>query len=1144
MTSPSHTHALVRPTQQMAAADPSRSAWVAANAGTGKTHVLIDRITRLLLTGTPPNRILCLTFTKAAAAEMANRLHARLGAWAAMDDDRLNAELRALLGHAVGADNLSAARRLFAATLDVPEGLKIRTIHSFCESLLARFPLEARVAPHFSVIDDRSRAELLREARDDLFVRALKNPAGEPATALDHVAGLVDENGFASLIRELANNRAKLHALIEAHGSIEAVMAEVRRALGIPENETVDDVIPNACRNDAFDGAGLRKALGILSQASGKRDTERAGAIDRWLAEPEQRESMFNDTYVPQFLKKDMDPMAESTLLSKKIREGHPDVFDVLLDEQARIKAVIERLKAHRLAEATRALLIVGVALTETYERLKRDRVLLDYDDLILTARRLLEAENDIPWVHFKLDGGLDHILIDEAQDTSPAQWDIVARLAAEFFTGLGARDGTRTVFAVGDEKQSIFSFQGADPDAFDAMRQFFAEKCENAGQRLDKLELVMSFRSVPDVLQTVDHVFANETAREGLGARERPIRHHISRTGQAGHVELWPTLKPEDAAETDPWDAPLDQLSSESPQTRLAKRIAGQIRDWRDNKEILPATGKLIAPGDIMILVRQRTQFAEIMIRCLKECAIPVAGADRMVLTEHIAVMDMIALGHTVLLPEDDLTLATVLKSPVIGLTDDDLIALAHNRAGTLWAELRRRKDRDPFRMAYDILVALRAEADYLPPFEFYGHVLDGLNGRHKILARLGPDAADPLDEFMAAALSFEHEHVASLQGFLHWLEAGRTEIKRDLEQGRDEVRVMTVHGAKGLQAKIVFLPDTCAVPTARQDSRLLWRGGETDPLLLWPPYRDVEENLAQSLREDERHKRLQEYRRLLYVAMTRAEDRLYVCGFDSKNGRADGCWYDLIAPVIKEHGEEIALPDGEKIWRVSSPQTEDVKTPETPPAQADSPPLPAWALVPPAPEPEPVRPLSPSRPTDAEPPVFSPLGEDDGARFKRGLIVHALLQTLPDLKPTQRAGAAKTFLAETRHALSPQEQADIAQETLRVIEHSDFAFLFGADSLAEVPLVAEIDGTVISGQIDRLVVTPDRIDVVDYKTNRPPPETAAGIAALYLKQLAAYRAALGRIYPGRIVACHLLWTDGPTLMSVPEASLAPHAP
>ncbi|MEQ8937017.1 MAG: UvrD-helicase domain-containing protein, partial [Amphiplicatus sp.] len=550
--------------------------------------------------------------------------------------------------------------------------------------------------------------------------------------------------------------------------------------------------------------------------------------------------------YVLLFLTQEGKPRADRSLATQAALKTDPSILDIQHREQERILAVIERLKAHRLAEATQALLILGHALIETYERLKHERVLLDYDDLILTARNLLRAENNVPWVHFKLDGGLDHILIDEAQDTSPAQWDIVSYLAAEFFSGLGARDATRTIFAVGDEKQSIFSFQGADPDAFDAMRKYFSTHCEDAGQRLDPLELAMSFRSVPDVLQAVDHVFAQDAARAGLSVRERPIRHQPSRTGQAGLVELWPTMKPEDAEETDPWDAPLDQLSSESPQTRLAKRIAGQIRGWLDEKESLPATGKPIQPGDIMILVRQRTQFAETMIRCLKELRIPVAGADRMVLTEHIAVMDLIALGQFVLLPEDDLTLATILKSPLIGLTDDDLLALAYDRPGALWTELQRRRTDEPFCEAYAILASLRAEADYLPPFEFYGHVLDGLDGRHKILARLGPDAADPLDEFMAAAIFFEREHVASLQGFLHWLVAGRTEIKRNLEQGRDEVRVMTVHGAKGLQAKVVFLPDTCAVPGARQDSRLLWRDGDNDSLLLWPPFRDAEERLA----------------------------------------------------------------------------------------------------------------------------------------------------------------------------------------------------------------------------------------------------------------------------------------------------------
>jgi len=1148
MSTQRRKNVLSRSSQQMAAADPTHSAWVAANAGTGKTHVLIDRITRLMLAGTAPGRILCLTFTKAAAAEMANRLHQRLGQWAVMGDDDLGEELLALLAHKPEAADFAAARRLFAETLDAPEGLKIRTIHSFCESLLARFPLEAEVPPHFSVIDDRSAAELLIEARDDLFSQAFAEPEGPLARALEHLAGLVNENDFAGLMRELAGNRSKLHALLRHYGDTEGVVAHIRSTLGIPENETLDDVIPAACQDDAFDGAGLREAFEALSQSTGKLDQARAAVLDTWLAAPQDRAGIFSDTYVPQFLTQKMEPNAASRLVSKKVLGAHPQMLEILQTEQNRVLAVIDRLRAHQTIEATQSLLTLGHVLTKSFEHLKRKRDLLDYDDLILTARRLLNTEQSIPWVHFKLDGGIDHILIDEAQDTSPEQWDIVASLASDFFTGSGAREVTRTVFAVGDEKQSIFSFQGADPEAFDTMRQYFATQCEQIGQRLDPVELALSFRSVADILQTVDQVFDNAAAREGLTARDRAIRHQVSRMGETGLVELWPTEKPEDVPDSNPWDAPLDQLPVASPPSKLAKRIADQIRSWLDDKTILESQGRPIEPNDIMILVRRRRQFTEEMVRCLKERGIPVAGTDRMILTEQLAVMDLIALGGFVLLPEDDLTLATILKSPLVGLDEEQVYTLAHGRTGTLWAALQQNQaNQDAFQTAHDMLNDLLNKADFMPPFEFFGHVLDGLEGRKKALARLGPDAADPLDEFMSLALTYERDHVASLQGFLHWLETGRTEVKRDLEQGHGEVRVMTVHGAKGLQARIVFLPDTCAAPDARQESKLLWHDSDTQDdasLLLWPPFRDTEETVARKLRDAARLKREQEYRRLLYVALTRAEDRLYIGGWESTRKRSTDCWYDLIAPVIEGKGEEITLKDGSTGWRISS------KQPGTPPQsvekQEESKPisLPAWALTVPTPEAEPIQPLAPSKPTDDEPTVRSPFGDDHGARFKRGRLIHTLLQTLPDLAPNQRMATTQAFLAEDRHTLSVDEQSDITQETLRIIEHPDFAFLFSSESLAEVPLVAEIDGTVISGQVDRLIVTEQTVAIVDYKTNRPPPLDAKDIAPVYLKQMAAYQAALSRIYPGKEIKGYLLWTDGPTLMPLDTDRLAPYAP
>jgi len=1138
-----------RTMQQMEASDPARSVWVSANAGTGKTYVLIDRITRLLLTGTPANRILCLTFTKAAAAEMANRLHERLGHWAVMDEQSLENDLLYLLGREADEKERTLARHLFAETLDTPEGLKIRTIHSFCESLLARFPLEAGVPPHFSVIDERSQAELLSEAHEDLYANAFADPNGGLSLALHHLAGLIHENDFAELMRNLANSRGKLQILLERHGGIDGTIGYTRSALGLLENETADSVIQSACRDDAFDIAGLKYALKALSQSTGKRDLERAAVIDAWLANPDERPATFLNIYVPKFLTQKMEPTAKSHLLSKKIREADPRVFDVLRTEQDRVHTVIQRRNAYRLLEATRSLLTLGHELAGTFERLKRGRDLLDYDDLILTACRLLNGKNTVPWVHFKLDGGIDHILIDEAQDTSPEQWEIVSALASEFFTGLGAHDNRRTVFAVGDEKQSIFSFQGADPAAFDTMRKYFADKSEQIGERLDALTLALSFRSVECVLTSVDNVFDQSNARDGLIAQDKEIRHAIDRTGEAGLVELWSVEKPDDTPETDPWDAPLDQPSLTSPRVRLAERIADQIQTWLKEKTILESQNRPIEPGDIMILVRRRRPFADEMVRCLKERGIPVAGTDRMILTEQLAVMDMMALGAFALLPEDDLTLATVLKSPLIGFNDQELYDLAYGRKGSLWAELQRRHEEDTsWSEAFEVLNGLLNKADFMPPFEFFSHVLDGLAGRKKMLARLGPDAVDPLDEFMSLALSYEQDHVVSLQGFLHWLETGQTQIKRDLERGHGEVRVMTIHGAKGLQGRIVFLPDTCTVPDARSDSRLLWHhGGESDeslPYLLWAPYREIEETHATRLREEAKLKRDQEYRRLLYVAMTRAEDRLYVCGWEGGRKRSEGCWYNLMAPVIEEKGEPVSLPDGREAWRITSKQTADISPAKAHTPANDVPSLPAWALRPPAPEPEPSAPLTPSRQTDDEPAVRSPFGEDDGARFKRGRIIHTLLQTLPELALDRREAAAQSFLAEPRHGLDEAAQTEIRRETMKILKHPDFAFLFAPNSLAEVPLVAEIGGAVIAGQVDRLVITDQAVAVVDYKTNRPPPTMPEDVAPVYLRQMAAYQTALAKIYPGRSIQSYLLWTDGPTLMPLNAERLAAFAP
>ncbi|MBL6927743.1 MAG: double-strand break repair helicase AddA [Rhodospirillales bacterium] len=1125
---------------QRTAADPGQSVWVSANAGTGKTRVLVDRISRLLLAGTKPAKILCLTFTKAAAAEMANRLSERLGSWAALPDAELKTAIGKLLGRSFEGD-LAPARRLFAEVLDAPGGLKIRTIHAFCESLLGQFPLEAAVAPHFAVIDERTEAELLAEARDAIFSRAVAGRNPRLSDTLNRLAAIVDEAGFDGVIRELVGNRRQLRDIIARYGSIDGVIAAARQSLGMAADETVPSILAAAAENASFDEPGLFKLCEALDQGT-KTDQARAGTIRGWLKNPAWRTHGLTGDYAKVFLTAAGEPRAERGLITKGAREAASDAIEIILVEQARIVAMADKLKAAAIVQSTTALLSLAEALLENYERLKQTRGLLDYDDLILEARDLLRGDGAAAWVHFKLDGGIDHILVDEAQDTSPEQWDVIGALAAEFFAGESARAGHRTVFAVGDEKQSIYSFQGADPAAFERMRIHFSQKAAQAGRDWKSVEMPLSFRSVWAVLKTVDRVFAPPEAADGLTFGERPLRHLSNRAGQAGLIELWPTEKPQTEPDLDPWDAPLDRVPASSPQVRLANRVADQIKAWLDSGEILQSAARPIEAGDIMILVRRRGQFAEEMIRCLKQRGIPVAGSDRMSLTEQLAVMDLMALARFVLLPQDDLSLAEVLKSPLFDLDDDDLLALARGRKGTLWEELKRRApERANWSEAAQSLTHFLNRADFTPPFEFFSDVLGPTGGRRKLVGRLGFEAHDPIDEFLALALNYEREHVASLQGFLQWLQAAQTQVKRDLEHGRAEVRVMTVHGAKGLQANVVFLPDTCTVPDGRLDDRLLWTG----EAVLWPGFKDNEESVCQGLRDDARASRMQEYRRLLYVAITRARDRLYVCGWENKRGRADGCWYELMETAMLGSADEIDLGFGEPALRISAAQSADADSrSDKTQARREAEELPTWAERDAPLEPTPTRPLAPSRPSDDDPPVRSPLGVDDGHRFKRGRLVHALLQTLPDLAPETRERAAKNYLARAVHGLDASAVEEIAAETLAILDHPDFAGFFGPDSRAEVPIVGEIGGHIISAQVDRLAISPGTVTIVDFKTNRPPPKDESGVAVIYLRQMAAYREALKRIYPNHDVRCVLLWTDGPHAMTLSDENLDDHAP
>ncbi len=1130
---------------QRRASDPAASVWVGASAGSGKTKVLTDRVLRLLLSGTSPQRLLCLTFTKAAAAEMANRVNRSLSEWATAPDDVLCAKLTALTGEPPDDAGIGAARRLFARVLDVPGGLKIQTIHSFCESLLGRFPIEAAVPPHFQVMDERSAAEMMVAARDDVLAAALAD--SESRQALETLTAYLQEDRFSELLQGLLMHRGRLRWLIGGDGPAVSARDAAFAALGADPETTAEAIVAAACRDDVFDRAGLKRAAAALLDGT-KTYQPRGQLLADWLADDVEGRARRFEGYVRVFLTAKFEVYERH--LDKKADERHPGAVAILEREAERLLAVLEARRTVVTAHATAALLRLGGAILREFARAKTLRVQFDYDDLIYKARDLLRADRDgfAAWVLFKLDGGLDHILIDEAQDTNPEQWEVVAALADEFFAGLGAReDIDRTIFAVGDVKQSIFSFQRAEPEAFRAYRDFFEARTKDAGKGWETVDLDISFRSSPSVLQAVDAVFAAGAAREGVVRPDEVLRHKPFRAGQAGLVEVWPPVGPEDAGDGE-WRPPTERRARLAPELRLARLITQKLCGWI-GRETLPSHARPVRAGDVMILLRRRSGFMETLVRELKAAGVPVAGVDRMALTEQLAVMDLMALGRFLLLPEDDLTLAIVLKGPFIGFDDDDLFTLCHDRGGaSVWRRLAQLSGGDArFARAHGWLSALLAGTDHMPPFEMFAHVLGaavaepGSTGWQSLLSRLGPEAEDPVDEFLSLALAYERTHPPSLQGFLHWLEAGSAEIKRDLEQsGRDEVRVMTVHGAKGLQAPIVIMPDTMAVP--RQSPDIVW----DDAVPLWPPNRSWENAQCRALREAAKRKDEEEYRRLLYVAMTRAEDRLYVCGWHGPQAPSDACWYSLIREgldgVAEQHDFDFHAELGDAGWdgeglRIANPQTASPDLgKEEAVSKAVEPKVEGWMRRLPAPDPTPPRPLAPSRPSAAEPPTLSPLGLPADDRFHRGILIHRLLQLLPDLPSGDREAACRAYLARPAHGLSAEEAAAITREVLATLAAPAYADLFGPDSMAEVPVIGTVIGPdgpeVISGQVDRLVVRDDGIMVLDYKTSRPAPDAAEQVAPAYLRQMAAYRAVLRELWPNRPVSCALLWTAIPRLM------------
>ena len=1122
--------------RQRRASKPQACAWVSANAGSGKTHVLTQRVVRLLLEGVPPSRILCLTFTKAAAANMSIRIFETLAGWTALDNAALREAITATGAPEPSLTTLETARKLFARTVETPGGLKIQTIHAFCERLLHLFPFEANVAARFSVMDDLLQQELLGTARLAMLSDAMSDESGSLGIAVAELAAVTTETSFTGLLGEMLGHRALLRE------NRRPSRHRIAAALGLDENDTVAEV-EKAMLEDGLPRAEWGAIARALGADGGEKDSIGNRLADAALAGPDA----VLPSYLSVFLTKALEPRSDR-YIPAAIRKGQPGLASRVDEERDRIAALLGLWRGAQVLERTSALVTVARSILDRYEAAKRLRGLLDFDDLIERSLTLLQRAG-AAWVLYKLDAGIDHVLVDEAQDTSPEQWAILRAITADFFAGAGQARRLRTFFAVGDEKQSIFSFQGARPAMFDAMRTAFETEARSGGATFDSVPLTLSFRSTRAILETVDRVFnAADHARGLTTPGEALLPHEPLRRTAPGVVELWPLVGPDEHPEPRDWRLPLDQVDTHAPPVRLARRIADVISGWvtPGSPETVEdgGTRRRIRPGDIMILVRSRNSFFDAVIRALKDKTVPVAGADRLQLTEHIAVMDLIAAGRAALLPEDDLTLACVLKSPLLGLDDDDLIALAPERPGSL-ADALTASAETHHQDAVARLNTWRRRAETHSPFAFYTRLLGADGGRTRMLERLGPEAGDALDEFIALTLTHEREGAPSLMTFLGRLEGQELSIKRDMEAAGDAVRVMTVHASKGLESKIVILPDTCGAPSGQHDPRLFALGTEPDVAPAWSPKKDSDPPAVAAARAALRDDALAEHRRLLYVALTRAEERLVVAGFHGPKGMAAGSWYGMIA------ASDLGLVEVPAPWDATETILERRDLAADAPVAAIGPettsptPMPDWLRKTPPAEVVYAPPIKPSnalgaadqlpRETDG-----SDVSAPDQARRSAALIgrlAHNLLQHLPDLAAETRADAARRFLDLHGTALDVTQRAALLADVFSLLEHPDLATLFGPGSRAEVGIAGKarlLDGRTleITGQIDRIAVTDTAVLIADFKTGRP--HDLATVPPSYVLQLALYRETVAPLYPDKPIRAFLVWTAKASILEL----------
>lgn len=1117
---------------QIMAANPESSTWLSANAGSGKTSVLTNRVARLLLKKVSPQNILCLTYTKAAASEMQNRLFKRLGFWAMAPDDVLKEDLKNLgetadEGTEFSSKHLNLARQLFARAIETPGGLRIQTIHSFCAALLRRYPLEAGVNPGFNEMDERTGQQLRNNA-------------------VQEMAGSIDPDTFAKLAAQYKSGDiialiGEILAHSETFRKYPPTQSEILIQLSQPTTLSENSILQSV-----FTGAEeyLLNQLIPTLHAGSSTDVKAGNKLATLLPFRADLSSLEVMQNVFLYTSKSQNPFCAKigSFPTKGTQKTLEPLMPALNDLMKRVEQAREQSISLVIARQNIILYQFAHSFLSIYDSYKADKGLLDFDDLIQKSKALLNNPSLASWVLFRLDGGIDHILIDEAQDTSPQQWQVIQRLSEDFTSGASARDTKRTLFVVGDKKQSIYSFQGANLQTFDANRHDFKSRFQAIGSSMQMRQLDFSFRSSRAILDVVDATLAG-LPPAALGS---DIHHNAFFETLPGRVDLWPLIpKTEQPQNKNAWE-PVDLISEDHHQVLLAQKIALNIKDTIQSGTQIIDKGETrpIHAGDFLILVRRRDQLFSQIIRACKQEGLPIAGADRLKLGEELVIKDLKTLLSFLVTPEDDLSLATALRSPLFGWSEEQLYRLAYKRKGSLWDALRH-SPATP-KQTLEILHDLRDQLDYLRPYEMLERILTRHHGRYRLLTRLGAEAEDAIDEFLYQSILYEQIDVPSLSGFLSWLENDDIEVKRAINSQSRNIKIMTAHGAKGLEANIVILPDTADRRLPKQgkliainDDFITWKGDHSD---------NTHPHIT-TAHETQSAKQYEESFRLLYVAMTRARSWLIVAGAgDAKLDKASAgkriektreewCWYRQIEAGLMQLGAQPlskGAPNG--TLRYSYGIWPQAGTPVTDTANIALHTLPEW-LTQAAPTPSSTpKTLSPSNlgglkviiPTTGDiPPAFDDYNDEQAQYAKqRGELLHRLFEHLPKFPKEQWNDVAK--------AMAPPDfnYIDTLKEARKVLITPELSFIFESNSLSEVAFHTIWRGEKMHGIIDRLIISNSTVLAIDFKSNYNVPDTPEQVPEGLLRQMGAYQYALSQIYPNKKVDLALLWTIEPRLM------------